>query len=60
MAQRRPNAAIARALSCSTKTVESHVRTIFTKLDLEQHPDDNRRVAAVVTWLHATHESGGD
>lgn len=54
MAQGRSNAAIAREMVCSPKTVESHVRTIFTKLDLEQHPDDNRRVAAVVKWLHAS------
>ena len=59
MAQGRSNSAIGRELFCSPKTVESHVRMIFTKLDLEQHPDDNRRVAAVVKWLHATRDGGG-
>jgi DNA-binding NarL/FixJ family response regulator len=53
MAQGRSNAAIARQLFCSAKTVEGHIRSIFTKLDLHQHPDDHRRVAAVVQFLHA-------
>jgi DNA-binding NarL/FixJ family response regulator len=57
MAQGRSNAAIGRALACSAKTVEFHVRSIFMKLDLEPHPDDNRRVAAVVAWLHATRQA---
>ena len=53
MAQGRSNRAIASALVCSEKTVESHVRSIFTKLDLPEHADDHRRVAAVVRWLDA-------
>jgi serine/threonine-protein kinase len=53
MAQGRSNRAIATSLVCSDKTVETHVRSIFTKLDLPEHPDDHRRVAAVVRWLHA-------
>jgi DNA-binding NarL/FixJ family response regulator/class 3 adenylate cyclase len=51
MAQGRSNAAIASELAMSPKTVESHVRSIFTKLDLAENPDDHRRVAAVVRWL---------
>jgi serine/threonine-protein kinase len=53
MAQGRSNRAIATALVCSDKTVETHVRSIFTKLDLPEHADDHRRVTAVVRWLHA-------
>ncbi len=53
MAQGRSNLAIARDVICSVKTVESHVRSIFTKLDLIEDPDENRRVAAVVAWLQA-------
>ena len=52
MAQGRSNAAIARTLSCSTRTLETHVRSIFGKLDLPEDPDDHRRVAAVVRYLH--------
>ena len=51
MAQGSSNRAIAAALFCSDKTVESHIRSIFTKLDLAEHPDENRRVAAVIRWL---------
>jgi DNA-binding NarL/FixJ family response regulator len=51
MAQGRSNQAIASELIMSPKTVESHVRAIFQKLDLSENPDDHRRVAAVVRWL---------
>ncbi len=53
MAQGRSNAAIAQEIHCSTKTLETHIRSIFTKLDLRADPADHRRVAAVVRWLHA-------
>jgi DNA-binding NarL/FixJ family response regulator len=53
MAQGLSNSAIADQLAMSPKTVESHVRAIFTKLDLAENPDEHRRVAAVVRWLHA-------
>jgi DNA-binding NarL/FixJ family response regulator len=54
MAQGRSNAAIARELHCAPKTLEAHVRSIFGKLDMPENPDDHRRVAAVVRWLHAS------
>jgi DNA-binding NarL/FixJ family response regulator/class 3 adenylate cyclase len=53
MAQGKSNAAIAQHLSMSPKTVESHVRSIFMKLELSESPDEHRRVAAVVRWLQA-------
>ena len=53
MAQGRSNAAIAAELSMSPKTVESHVRAIFQKLDLAENQDEHRRVAAVVRWLQS-------
>lgn len=52
MAQGRSNAAITKAIHLSPKTLESHIRSIFTKLDLPEDPDDHRRVAAVVRYLH--------
>jgi DNA-binding NarL/FixJ family response regulator len=51
MAQGRSNHAIAARLCLTGKTVESHVRSIFLKLDLPPTPDDHRRVRAVLTHL---------
>jgi DNA-binding NarL/FixJ family response regulator len=51
MAEGRSNSAIAKRLFMSDKTVESHVRSIFTKLDLEPSADDHRRVLAVLRYL---------
>lgn len=53
MGQGRSNAAIGRDLHLTTKTVESHIASILTKLDLAQQPDDHRRVLAVLAWLEA-------
>jgi DNA-binding NarL/FixJ family response regulator len=53
MAQGRSNAAIADELDLSAKTVETHVRSIFQKLDLAESSDGHRRVQAVVRWLDA-------
>jgi DNA-binding NarL/FixJ family response regulator/class 3 adenylate cyclase len=53
MAEGRSNQAISEALSLSTKSVEGHVRNIFTKLGLLSTPDDHRRVLAVLTYLRS-------
>jgi DNA-binding NarL/FixJ family response regulator len=53
MAEGRSNAAIAAALHMSEKTVEGHVRSMFSKLDLEPAPDDHRRVLAVLVYLRS-------
>lgn len=53
MAEGRSNAGIARRLWVSEGTVEKHVRSILTKLDLEETGDDHRRVLAVIAFLDA-------
>ena len=51
MAEGRSNSAICELLFLSPKTVETHVRSLFTKLGLAVAPDDHRRVLAVLTYL---------
>ena len=51
MAEGRSNTAIAERLVVAVKTVESHIANIFTKLGLQDAPDDHRRVLAVLTAL---------
>lgn len=51
MAEGRSNVAIGSALHMSEKTVEGHVRSIFSKLELEPTADDHRRVLAVLMYL---------
>lgn len=53
MAEGRTNQGIGDALFMSPKTVETHIRSIFQKLDLRPGDDHHRRVLAVVTWLRA-------
>lgn len=53
MAEGRSNAAIGSTLHMSEKTVEGHVRSIFSKLALEPAVEDHRRVLAVLTYLKA-------
>lgn len=51
MAEGRSNAAIAERLTLEVRTVEGHVRTIFSKLELEPTIEDHRRVLAVLAYL---------
>ena len=53
MAQGRSNNAISSLLFLSEKTVEAHIRNIFTRLDLPVTGEDNRRVLAVLRYLSA-------
>jgi len=53
MAEGRSNAGIARRLWVTEGTVEKHVRSILTKLNLPEAGDDHRRVLAVITFLQA-------
>jgi DNA-binding NarL/FixJ family response regulator len=56
MAQGRSNNAIAAAMILSLRTVETHVASIFAKLELPPAPGDHRRVRAVITFLE--HDQG--
>lgn len=51
MAQGHSNARICVLLGLSLRTVESHVRNIFIKLNLAESPDSSRRVLAVLAYL---------
>jgi DNA-binding NarL/FixJ family response regulator len=53
MAEGRSNQAICERLFLSPKTVEAHVHSIFTRLDLAVTPDDHRRVLAVLAFLRS-------
>ncbi|HWF29231.1 MAG TPA: response regulator transcription factor [Mycobacterium sp.] len=53
MAEGRSNAGIAHRLWVTEGTVEKHVRSILTKLNLPAAEDDHRRVLAVITFLEA-------
>jgi DNA-binding NarL/FixJ family response regulator len=53
MAQGKSNAAIAGTLVLSTRAVEKHTNSIFSKLGLSEEVDVNRRVKAVLLYLAA-------
>ncbi|HEY8479508.1 MAG TPA: response regulator transcription factor [Spirillospora sp.] len=59
MAEGHSNAGIGKRLHLSARTVEDHVRAIFTKLKITSSngasgpQDSNKRVLAVLTWLRA-------
>jgi DNA-binding NarL/FixJ family response regulator len=53
MAEGRSNKAICARLFLSPKTVEAHVRHIFTKLGINESSDDHRRVLAVLAFLRS-------
>lgn len=55
MAEGRSNQAIASTLYISAGSVEKHISSLFAKLDLDQGPEGNRRVLAVLA--HLDHES---
>lgn len=51
VAEGRSNAGVAHLLWVTEGTVEKHVRSILTKLELPEAEDDHRRVLAVLTFL---------
>jgi DNA-binding NarL/FixJ family response regulator len=56
MAQGKSNAAIAASLVLSTRAVEKHTNSIFSKLGLSEEVDVNRRVKAVLLYLAEGHK----
>ena len=52
MAQGKSNAAIAGTLFLSERAIEKHTNSIFSKLALSEERDLNRRVKAVLLYLH--------
>ena len=53
MAEGRSNAGIARRLYVAEGTVEKHISSILTKLNLHEADEDHRRVLAAITFLKA-------
>lgn len=51
MAEGLSNAAVATRLVVSLRTVETHVNSVFLKLDLPPTTEEHRRVRAVVAYL---------
>ena len=53
VAEGHSNTAVGRVLMLSDRTVEAHLRSVFTKLDLYDDGTTNRRVRAVVAYLES-------
>jgi DNA-binding NarL/FixJ family response regulator len=53
MAEGASNGGIARRIFVTEGTVEKHVRSILTKLDLPESDSEHRRVLAVLRFLDA-------
>jgi DNA-binding NarL/FixJ family response regulator len=57
MAEGLTNAGIAERLVISDRTVESHVRRLFIKLDIPESTNEHRRVLAVLAHLRGVEPS---
>ena len=59
IAQGKNNAAIASSLVLSSRAVEKHINSLFSKLGLSNDTDTHRRVAAVLVYLADGEAAGG-
>jgi DNA-binding NarL/FixJ family response regulator len=59
MAEGLTDRGIAERLWLSPKTIESHIRHILQKLGLPEDRNHNRRVEAVLTYLHGKPGASG-
>ena len=57
LAEGRSNGAIAAELLIGERTVESHVASLFQKLEIDDEPSSNRRVLAVLAYLRGPAQS---
>jgi DNA-binding NarL/FixJ family response regulator len=53
VAQGLSNSAVAALLHLSERTIETHMRSVFTRLGLQDDGTTHRRVHAVVAWLES-------
>lgn len=53
VAEGRSNSAVATHLVVAERTVETHMRSIFRKLGIDDTADQHRRVLAVLAYIHA-------
>jgi DNA-binding NarL/FixJ family response regulator len=58
-AEGHSNAAIAARLVITERTVETHIRSVFQKLDIHESALSHRRVLAVLTYLRSGSVGGG-
>jgi DNA-binding NarL/FixJ family response regulator len=59
IAQGKSNAAVAKSLYLSTRAVEKHINSLFSKLGLTEEADVHRRVKAVLLFLSDRSAGGG-
>jgi DNA-binding NarL/FixJ family response regulator len=59
IAQGKSNAAVAKSLFLSTRAVEKHINSLFSKLGLTEEADVHRRVKAVLLFLSDRSADGG-